>query len=135
MSQQAYVFEATLDDDPDVRRTVAVGSEQTLDDLHAVLRRAFEWHGDFPYTFRVGGALYTSPLTAEPGDATADVGLDRLGLQPEASITHVVEADDDWRIVVELVDVAPASDESLPRVIERQTDVQLEPEYDLGGGG
>lgn len=134
MSQQAYVFEATIDDDPDVRRTVAVRSDQTLVDLHVVLRKAFEWHGDFPYTFRVGDALYTSPLTAEPGDASADVPLDRLGLRQEGSITHVVEADDEWSIVVGLVDVAPVGDESLPRVIERQKEVQLEPEYDLGAG-
>ena len=42
MPAQAYVFEARLTDDPGVSRTVAVGGDQTLADLHSTLRQAFE---------------------------------------------------------------------------------------------
>jgi hypothetical protein len=44
MSAHAYVFDARLADDPDVSRTVAVGSDQTLDDES--LPRALERHGE-----------------------------------------------------------------------------------------
>jgi hypothetical protein len=44
MSAQAHVFDARLADDPDVSRTVAVGSDQTLDDES--LPRALERHGE-----------------------------------------------------------------------------------------
>src|SRR5712691_9917467 len=129
MSQQAYLFEAALDDDPDVSRTVAVGEDQTLDDLHAVLRQAFGWHGDFPYAFRVDdGREYV----ATPGE-TADVPLGRLELEPDRRIEHVVEGPEEWVIVLVLLEVR-ADDESLPRVIERQREIELEPEYDLGAG-
>jgi hypothetical protein len=50
MSAHAYVFDARLADDPDVRRTVAVGSDQTLDDVRGPddgpLPRVLERHGE-----------------------------------------------------------------------------------------
>jgi hypothetical protein len=129
MSQQAYVFEAALDDDPDVSRTVAVRGDQTLDDLHAVLRQAFEWHGDFPYAFRLGdGREYD----ATPGETT-DVPLARLELEPEQRIEHVVDGPEKWVLSLALLEVR-ADEEPLPRVIERHNEIQLEPEYDLGAG-
>jgi hypothetical protein len=77
MSAQAYVFDARLADDPGVSRMVAVGGDQTVDDVHGVLRQAFERHGDFTYAFRLddgrdyGGA---------PGEGV-DVALAGLGLR------------------------------------------------------
>jgi hypothetical protein len=44
MSVQAYVFDARLPDDPGVSRTIAVGSDQTLDD--EPLPRVLERHGE-----------------------------------------------------------------------------------------
>ena len=129
MSQQAYVFEAALDDDPDVSRTVAVGGDQTLADLHVVLRQAFEWHGDFPYTFRLGdGREYA----AAPGE-TADVPLARLELEPDRRIEHVVAGPEEWVLALTLLEVR-VDEEPLPRVLERHKELQLEPEYDLGAG-
>jgi hypothetical protein len=129
MSQQAYVFEAALDDDPDVSRTVAVRDDQTLDDLHTVLRQAFEWHGDFPYAFRLDdGREYD----ATPGETT-DVPLARLELEPSQRIEHVVNGPEEWVLALALIEVRP-EEEPLPRVIERHKEIQLEPEYDLGAG-
>jgi hypothetical protein len=85
MSQQVYVFDVTLEDDPDVRRTVAVRSDQTLVDLHVVLGKAFGWHGDFPYTFLLGDARYTSPLTASFTSSLVGLMHDRRVLvEPKA---------------------------------------------------
>jgi hypothetical protein len=129
MSQQAYVFEAALDDDPDVSRTVAVRGDQTLVDLHAVLRQAFGWHGDFPYAFRFDdGREYA----ATPGE-TGDVPLARLELEPNQRIEHVVDGPEEWVLALALLEMR-AEDEPLPRVIERHKEIQLEPEYDLGAG-
>ena len=91
MSPQAYVFDARLADDPEVSRTVAVGDDQTLDDLHHALREAFEWHGDFPYTFRLeDGREYAGG----PGK-TADVPLGRLELEPNRRIEFFVNTNAD----------------------------------------
>jgi Plasmid pRiA4b ORF-3-like protein len=130
MSQQAYVFKAALDGDPDVSRTVAVGADGTLADLHDVLRQAFEWHGDFPYSFRLDdGREYI----ATPGDA-AEVPLAPLELEPDQPIQHVVEGPEEWRFALALLEVR-ADDDPLPRVLERRGEIALEPEVELGAGG
>ena len=77
MSAHAYVFDARLADDPAVSRTVVVGSDQTLDDVHGALRQAFEWHGDFPYAFRLDGGR---DYAGAPGEGV-DVPLAALELR------------------------------------------------------
>ena len=129
MSQQAYVFRAAVDDDPDVGRTVAVAADETLADLHDVLRHAFEWHGDFPYSFRLDDGR---DYSATPGDELA-VPLARLDLEPGRPIEHVVDGPEEWRFALELLEVR-ADDEPLPRVLERRGEIALEPEVELGAG-
>jgi hypothetical protein len=130
MSPQAYVFDASLADDPEVSRTVAVGDDQMLDDLHHALREAFEWHGDFPYTFQLeNGREYAGG----PGE-TADIPLGRLELEPDEQIVHTVDGPEEWQFALTLLDVR-SDDEPLPRVLERSGEVALEPEAELGGGG
>jgi hypothetical protein len=129
MSAQAYVFDARPADDPEVSRTVAVASDQTLDDLHDALHTAFEWHGDFAYAFALAdGREYAGG----PGEE-ADVPLGRLGLEPDGSIEHTVDGPEEWRFVLRLLDVR-SGDETLPRVLERNGEISLEPEVELGGG-
>src|SRR6266545_3725471 len=103
MSQQAYVFEAALDD------------------VNAVLREAFGWHGDFPYSFRLDdGREYA----AMPGEES-DVPLGRLGLEPDRRIEFFVNGPEEWEFALALLEVR-AEDDPLPRVIERHNDLQLE---------
>jgi len=128
MSAQAYVFDARLADDPGVSRTVAVGSDQTLDDVHGALRQAFEWHGDFPYVFRLDdGRNYAGA----PGEGV-DVTLAGLELRSGGRLEHNVEGPEEWRFALTVLDVRP-DDESLPRVLDRHGEIALEPEAELGG--
>jgi hypothetical protein len=129
MSQQAYVFRAALDDDPGISRKVAVGADETLADLHNVLRHAFEWHGDFPYSFRLG---HGREYVAKPGEEV-DVPLARLDLEPNQPIEHAVDGAEEWRFALALLEVRP-DDEPLPRVLERHGQLALEPEVELGAG-
>ena len=105
MSAQAYVFDARLADDSGVSRTVAVGSDQTLDD----------------------GRDYA----AAPGEAV-DVPLARLGLRTGSQLEHDVEGPEEWRLALTVLDVR-LEEEPLPRVLERQGEIALEPEAELGG--
>ena len=129
MSAQAYVFDARLADDPGVSRTVAVGSEQTLDDVHGALRQAFDWHGDFPYAFRLDDGR---DYAAAPGEAV-DVPLARLGLRTGSQLEHDVEGPEEWRLALTVLDVR-LEEEPLPRVLERHGEIALEPEAELGTG-
>ncbi len=66
------MFNAQLDGFRDVRRTIAVRSDQTLVDLHGALRSAFGWDDDHLYSFWLGGEFwardgteYTHPFALE----------------------------------------------------------------------
>jgi len=129
MSAKAYVFDARLADDPGVSRTVAVGSDQTLDDVHGALRQAFEWHGDFPYAFRLDGGR---DYAGAPGEGV-DVPLAALELRSGDRLEHDVEGPEEWHFALTVLDVR-RDDEPLPRVLERNGEIALEPEAELGAG-
>ncbi len=129
MSPHAYVFDARLADDQGVSRTIAVGSDQTLDDVHGALRQAFEWHGDFPYAFRLDDGR---DYAGAPGEGV-DVALAGLGLRSGDRLEHDVEGAEEWRFVLTVLDLRP-DDEPLPRVLKRDGEIALEPEAELGAG-
>ena len=129
MSAKAYVFDARLADDPGVSRTVAVGSDQTLDDVHGALRQAFEWHGDFPYAFRLNDGR---DYAGTPGEGV-DVALAGLGLRSGDRLEHDVEGPEEWHFALTVLDVR-RDDGPLPRVLERNGEIALEPEAELGAG-
>ena len=58
MARQAFVFSARLDGWKGVRRTIAVGADQTLAVLHDALRAAFDWDDDHLYPFWLGGKFW-----------------------------------------------------------------------------
>src|SRR2546427_5355942 len=128
MPAQAYVFDARLADDPGVSRTVAVGGDQTLDDVHSAVRQAFEWHGDFPYAFRLDDGR---DYAGAPGEGV-NVALVGLGLRRGDRLEHDVDGPEEWRFALTVLDVRP-DDESLPRVLERDGEIALEPDAELGG--
>lgn len=124
---QAYVFDAELVEYPGVIRTVAVRGDQTLADLHGVLREAFEWDDDPRYSFWLGG-------DAEP--ATTTESVDRLGLRVGQEIAYAFESGDEWRVTLKLADIRSAGDEDYPQVLER-VGAPPEPEVEeeeLGAG-
>jgi Plasmid pRiA4b ORF-3-like protein len=123
----AYVFEAELADHPKVSRRLAVRGDQTLEDFHEELRRAFEWWEDHLYSFWLDGEFwgsheseYTSPIEPEDGVKNADVELARLGLTKGDEIAYVFDFGDEWRVRLRLEEVGTADDETYPRTLERR---------------
>ena len=55
-----------------------------------------------------------------------------LGLRSGDRLEHDVEGPEEWRFALTVLDVRP-DNESLPRVLERQGEIALEPEAELGG--
>ena len=111
---ERYVLRATLVDDPEVSRTLALAGRRTLEQLHHLLREAFGWHDDHLYSFWLSGVFwdveseYTSPVDAEPGARTAQARLDELGLQPGQTIAYVFDFGDEWLVELEVVEIGPA---------------------------
>jgi len=113
----AYVFEAELDEFPEVSRVIAIRGDQTLGDLHEGLRNAFEWWDDHLYAFWLDGEFsgsheseYTAPHEPEPATRTADVALDRLGLASGQEIAYLLDFGDEWRVRLRLAEIRPADE-------------------------
>jgi hypothetical protein len=109
-----YVVTAELVDHPGVSRQLALPGDETLDDLHQLLRGAFEWHDDHLYSYWLNGEFwsgreseYTSPIEAEPGAKTADVALDELGLEPGQVIAYLFDFGDQWRVQLRVDEIRP----------------------------
>jgi hypothetical protein len=121
-----YVFEAELVDYPGLGARVALDGGDTLDSLHELLREAFGWDDPHLYSFWLDGELwgdpaseYTAPEELEPGQRSAAVTLDGLGLEPGRRIAYVFDFGDSWNVLLTLTEIG-AVDAPLPRILERR---------------
>jgi hypothetical protein len=123
----AYVFDAILERDPRVRRTVALAGEQTLDDLSELLREEMGWDDPHLYSFWLNGEFwsgpeteYSAPFELEEGSAqSSEIPLGSLELSPGQRIAYLFDYGDDWRVKIVVRDVARELDEDLPHVLDR----------------
>ena len=53
-----FLFKTVLEGEPDCYRTIALQSEQTLEDLHFAIQEAFEWDADHLYSFFMNNKPY-----------------------------------------------------------------------------
>jgi len=98
----AYVFEAELVEYAEVSRRLAVRGDQTLEDLHEELRRAFEWWEDDEYSFQLA----------------TDVQLHRVELKAGQELAYVIGTGDEWRVRLRIDDIRPARNETYPVILE-----------------
>ncbi|MEX2644906.1 MAG: plasmid pRiA4b ORF-3 family protein [Gaiellaceae bacterium] len=121
---RAYVFRANLAGQRGVSRTVAVRSDQTLDDLHLILQVALDWDNDHLYGFWLSGrfwdrdaVMYTPPFEPDPDDRSTDTRLDELGLEAGQKIAYVFDFGDDWRVRLSVAGIVPADGGAYPRIL------------------
>jgi hypothetical protein len=96
---------------PTAYRVIQIRGDQTLEDLHQVIVRAFERQGEFSYEFQLGeqpldpvGARYVLPgaydISVETGNPATgrvtDTSIDALGLQSGDRFTCWSDTGDDW---------------------------------------
>lgn len=114
MSGSTVFLSATLEEYPGVRRTLSVPDDETFEDLHHLLRKAFGWADDHLYSFWLDGQFWgdpgselTSPVEAEPAMRTADMPLTTAGLAPGQEIAYLFDFGDEWRVRVHIDEVRP----------------------------
>jgi hypothetical protein len=149
MPEQIYVFDAELVDFTDVRRTIAIRRDQTLDDLHQTLRAAFAWDDEHLYSFWLKGGFwarngseYTHPLHAahcnlltaaatSPAPKSADVRLGRLKLRSGQRVAYVHDFGDEWRVALKLRQITADDGGAYPRLLDQVGDAPPQyPAYD-----
>lgn len=138
MAKQVYVFGAKLSGWRGVRRTIAIPSESTLDDLHYALQAAFGWGDDHLYAFWLGGKFwakgkteYVHPLALEADSLkraaarakprrrrSAERRLDRLRLSTGQRIAYLFDFGAQWRVRLTLRQIAAHDGGYYPRVVE-----------------
>jgi Plasmid pRiA4b ORF-3-like protein len=122
---RALVFDAELVNAAGVTARLGVGEGQHLTALHDAIQAAFGWGDDHLYSFWLDGEFwgnpsseFTTPLTPDEGQATADVPLAELGLAADQRISYVFDFGDEWRVLLTFRGTEPATG-SYPRVLER----------------
>jgi hypothetical protein len=95
-----------------VSRRLAVPGNETLDDLHQLLRSAFGWDDDHLYSFWLNGEFwsgseteYTSPVEAGPDAKTAEVAVDELELSSGQQVAYLFDFGDEWRVLLRVDEI------------------------------
>jgi hypothetical protein len=104
-------------------RTIELGAEQTLDDLHGAIQRAFGWDSDHLHAFYLTGdrrdPRFTTPR--EDDDAFADVPLGALGFPAGHRFTYLFDFGDNNLFKIRVVGTSKsAHGAKYPRVIEKK---------------
>ena len=128
MQRKTYVFNAELVGFEGVRRTVTVRDDLTLVDLHYALQSAFGWDDEHLYSFWLNGSFwgaedahYMHPYHAvslDPAGKSACVQLDELGLEEGQQIAYVFDFAREWRVALQLREIATARSRVGARCIE-----------------
>ena len=111
-----------------VWRRIELTGDQTLDDLHEAIQRAFGWDNDHLYAFFLSGRAwdrqteYESPF-GEIGRNAAHYRLEQLPIAPGQQFLYLFDFGDELRHLVKLEAVIPGGAEQgvrYPQITERQ---------------
>lgn len=121
------VFRADLTNAKGVSAQLAVGADQHLTALHDAIQEAFGWWDDHLYSFWLDGRFwggdeheYTSPVTPDHAERTAEVPLAELDLAIGQNVAYVFDFGDEWRVRLTLVEQVDGDGGGYPRVLSRR---------------
>jgi hypothetical protein len=121
-----------LDVDPAIWRRIEVPANFTLEDLHDVLQAIMGWANYHLHHFQIGGHMY-GELTPEDREMLdgRKLKVSALAIDGERAFEYVYDYGDNWRCVVVLEAIVPASPSVVyPRLIEG---ARRGPPEDVGG--
>lgn len=128
---RAYRLRVSLAWDRTVWRVLELRDDQTLEDLHLAIQRAFNWDNDHLYSFTLGSQP-NDALTAVDGPipdlsgsyyagdppGAGEVMLAELDLQPKQRFSYLFDFGDQLRHEIEVLMAAPAAGKDYPRVVK-----------------
>ncbi|MBM7866105.1 hypothetical protein GTO89_05895 [Heliobacterium gestii] len=110
-------------------RDVEVAGEQTLHQLHEIIREAFDWKDDRRYAFYLNNHLFDKaaefggPRTGSAAQAKS-AQLDRLNLQSRQKFAYLFDFDNEHIFEIRVRDIAPPEPGLFyPRVVTEQVEV------------
>jgi hypothetical protein len=118
-------------------RDIEIAADQTLEDLHLMIQRAFGWHDDHLYSFFMNGRAWDR--NAEVGSPWSDchlhthqVKIGALDLRPGRRFLYLFDYGDNHEFDVSVVRIDPvATRGEYPRIVAaRGASPQQYPDYD-----
>ena len=115
-----FVFKVTLGGG--LWRTIAMSGEDTLDELHLAIQKAFRFDNDHLFAFFMDGkpyskTRYNDSRGQEPPFAD-DAVIGRLDLWLRQRFLYLFDFGDEWRFDVELVEIRDGPHKGRPKVLE-----------------
>lgn len=120
---------------PSVCRTIEIRGDQTLEQLHKAIFKAFDRFDEHMYEFQFGegphdpeGDRYVLPIPfelpfeddSEPAGEVTDTTIDSLGLEEGRAFGYWFDFGDDWYHQIDVVAIGEATPRArYPKVTER----------------
>jgi hypothetical protein len=110
-------------------RRIEMRGDQTLDDLHYAIQKAFGWDDDHLYAFFLSGRAwdsrteYSSPMADGAEQYANDHRLAWLPLQPKQQFLYIFDFGDELRHLIKVEAITPGGVQEgveYPRITERQ---------------
>ena len=142
-----FVFKVALKNAKGIWRRIAIGGDQTLDDLHEAIFDAFDREEEHLYSFyfprpgargrdRLDGAVeFTHPAAAkdagffsdDPVHNASEAKISTLKLTKSTTIEYLFDFGDNWEhiLTVEEIDGDP-DNKKYPRVLEKKGESPLQ---------
>jgi hypothetical protein len=122
---EVYLFSGPLTEqfvktNPVVSRTIAIRGDQTLDQLHRTIFKAFDRWDEHMYEFQVGGKRPMDPKARRytlrgdpipgphgPEDRVKTTRIDSLGLKKDQAFGYWFDFGDDWWHQINVLEISP----------------------------
>lgn len=100
-----YTFKVSLS--KGIRRTVVLSAIHTMEDLHAIILRAFQFEDDHLYSFFMDGQKWSRDCIASPNDDfghadASQIQIGAVGLMLKQDFLYVFDYGDEWTFTVEV---------------------------------
>ena len=132
-----YIFKVKFMWAKRIFRSLALRSEQTLEDLHVAIQHAIDWDEEHLYSFFMNGDRYDDAYRVRcPYEADADARLltdaaviGQLGLVRKHKFLYYFDYGASNEFEIETIDIRPQAEPGVyPRVVERKGEAP--PQYD-----
>lgn len=111
---------------PEVWRDIEIAEDQTLEDLHLTIQKAYKWSDDHLYSFFMDGEAWNkqseigSPWSEAP-QSTHRATIDSLGLRARRKFLYLFDYGDNHEFDVTVLKINPvAAAAQYPRIVAKQ---------------
>lgn len=107
----------------EVYRNIEICGSSTLNELCEVILDAFDFINEHLYEFNMDNRLYSDygyQSHPEPGEPSAEITLDEVGLHPGQKFALHYDFGDDWLFTISIQKITEVSDDFEARIVKEK---------------